>query len=390
MKRRTPILIVFLFFFSFCMVLQTFNDKETINKEKFLKNILKEIKKAKEKTADNPIIFVDDAIGDDIKGNGTEKKPYKTINKALSVAEPENTIRVGSGVYNESLYIPISLTIEGSGTDSCTINGGTSTYTIEAKRVKTFYLNGFTITGGSGACVRVTAVFGFSWIDNCIIKDSAGYGVSAQWHANLGLTNCEIFDNYGQINIDSNAVVWIDNCKLYNTQPQDSWGARITDNPTVYMNSCEIFNNDWGIAVLHEAALHVVGCRIHHNTRGLVVSEGGKADLFHVPIRNQIYENMEEGISVSFGGNVNLAHADITNNKIGIRVRSSIIWLLRDINISGNETGIDVSEFAHAIIRLPTIQGNTVGIHIYNGGQAMCDPNTISDSIISDCQYCKK
>ena len=114
---------VFLCFFIFSLGMVAQEKWE--EKEKILKAEKEEV---------GNIIYVDDATGDDIKGDGSEKKPFKTINKALSVATSEATIKVAPGAYHEYLRIRIDrIIIEGSGSDNTIIDGGPSYgHTIDA------------------------------------------------------------------------------------------------------------------------------------------------------------------------------------------------------------------------------------------------------------------
>jgi uncharacterized protein (DUF2141 family) len=59
-------------------------------------------------------IYVSDASGNDLTGDGRSINPLKTIQKAIDVADPTNIIEVQTGTYSESPVVDKELTINGS------------------------------------------------------------------------------------------------------------------------------------------------------------------------------------------------------------------------------------------------------------------------------------
>jgi len=63
----------------------------------------------------NGIIYVDGVNGDDSQGNGSEARPYKTIQKALNEANENDTIIVLAGNYPENITLSKQVTVEAQG-----------------------------------------------------------------------------------------------------------------------------------------------------------------------------------------------------------------------------------------------------------------------------------
>lgn len=69
---------------------------------------------------DTPVLLVNPITGDDINGNGNMDSPFKTIAKALQVAQPNTVIRLTPGVYSSQtgetfpLILPDGVTLQGN------------------------------------------------------------------------------------------------------------------------------------------------------------------------------------------------------------------------------------------------------------------------------------
>ncbi len=393
-KRLFVSVLIWLFVFSFGAVSQE-EFGAVSQKERRMKDgiLIKE-----DKAGD--IIYVDSATGDDDKGNGTEKKPFKTITKALSVAYSEDTIKVGPGTYNESLYIRIDrLFIEGSGSDNTVINGDTSSeHTIDAAYNDFLYISGCTISGGLWNAIRFFSVHRGIVVD-CVIRDSGGKGIFVTYNSSAWIYNCEIRNNLlSGVRSHASSNAYLFNCIISENASEGGFGARATDNASLGLYDCEVKNHSvWGIAIGHNSHLYMSGCSVHHNQIGLFVTTGGVADLFHVgeDERNQIYENTERGITVSHGAAAQIENADIVNNnEIGVEATyAGLLWLHSGIEIRGHEIGVEVNAFGTAFVQDVLVTGNTVGVRVIEGGQAQCDPDTITGNgtdINSECKYCQK
>lgn len=73
----------------------------------------------------DPKIYVS-PNGDDLNGEGTEIKPYKTLSKAIALSSPGDTIFVGNGIYNENIVIDKPLIIQGENMSHTIITSSTT------------------------------------------------------------------------------------------------------------------------------------------------------------------------------------------------------------------------------------------------------------------------
>ncbi len=340
------------------------------------------------------IIYVDATIGHDTDGKGTEKKPYKTIGKALEVAESGVTIKVGPGAYSESFWITTldRITIEGSGNDRTTIDGQ-----VWADWCKEFTITGFKIKGDPnypqpGYPDYKVGVYcwnvGWAVIEDCIIDCpyDAAVGIIAE-------RSLMVVRNSHIINIEDqgsgveaySADVVLSDCKIEGKW----WGVWAGARSNVRLIDCEIKGSvDWAISVHANSRLGIRGCLIHGNYDGIHAENEGVVELYGM---NQIYDNTR-GIYLGPGGYATLySDIHISGNSIGIKVTQASILHLRHLcepNITSNDIGIEVSEFAHAFLGDCSINGNTLDVHIHTGGQAICNHENI-EKIKSDCRYCQ-
>ena len=378
---------VFLCFFIFSLGIVAQEEKE--EKDKILKA---------EKEASGIVIYVDDAIGDDIKGDGGEKKPFKTLNKALSAANSEDKIKVGPGIYNESLRVRIDrLVIEGSGSDNTIINGGLSSQeTILAVYSDYTVIRGFTILGGRFSNIRFSYVHR-GIVDDCVIKESSKYGILVNNNSNAWIFDCQIMNNMQTgLKVDASSNTHLYDCIISENASAEGVGAMAINNSFLSLNNCEVKDHTgWGITILNNSNLSMYGCLVHNNLIGIVVSWGSMADMWMG--NNKIYDNTRGGISLKSGAKLSITYADINNNnQFGIAVDTASIlhtYETETINISAHEEGVTVSRFGFAFLHGALITGNNVGVHTWDGGKAICDTSLITGNttdIISDCEYCQK
>ena len=110
--------------------------------------------------------------GNDTTGTGDEGNPYKSIQKAINMAQEWDTILVALGTYSESITIDKrNVTIIGDSADTTIIDAGgaETTCTITADSVE---LNGFTIRNGMENGILIINSSG-NRIVNCIFPDNS-------------------------------------------------------------------------------------------------------------------------------------------------------------------------------------------------------------------------
>jgi hypothetical protein len=382
MNKKAIIFAFLLFFVGFLGMTAQQSDKEMIRLEKEAMRIQAQA------VASGYIIYVDAATGDDVKGGGTAKKPYKTIGKALAVARSGDTIKVGPGVYSERLIIDTldRILLEGSGSDSSVINEY-----VQFDGCKYLEIKGFKFTGGAIGRGLWCNNVDIADVQDCNFQVPSGIGLvlehnNAMWVYNsqfncapygtgvvthsyswLWLENCTVTGNDTGIVTRRGAVTYIVNSTVSNNE---TWGVWIEQNAELWIQASFFFGNGWAI----------------HCIVGGVINSAQSGDS------NKIYGNTYGGIELRTGGTAELSCTEIYNNPTGILVtEAGVLCLIGAPNcIHDNEFGITVEQFGHAFLRNNPINGNTVwDVYIHTGGQATCNPSVIS-KINSDCPYCHK
>ena len=173
--------------------------------------------------------YVNDTNGsDDNNDNGTESTPFKTITKALTKADDDDTIIVSSGTYQENtLTIGKSFTLKSSG--AVTLDGDNAHSVIKITGV-TPTIEGFTIKNGK--------------------NDSMGGGILVDNSYTLTVKNCRFESNAadmgGAINHNGNGSrsLIIENCTFVsNTATGNSGGAVDSHAGTMKITNCTFTNN---------------------------------------------------------------------------------------------------------------------------------------------------
>lgn len=332
-------------------------------------------------------IYVDDATGDDKKGDGTDKKPYKTIGRALEVAESRDTIKVGPGVYSESFWINTLdyITLEGSGGGSTTIDGD-----VWVDYCKKFELSGFTIKGDPGSKVGIWC-WNVNWaiVKDCIF-DCPHYQAEAIFAER---TMMNVYDSQiktdadgAGVDVGAGSIVGLVRCKI-----ESGIGVYACDGANVALWDCELVNNGWlGIWVQSNASLGIGEVVIDGSVYGIWVDTGAHLKSIGLTPTNEIFNN-SAGIYIGPGGQADLGNIYIHDNQIGIKATQASTLNLQGIepSITSNGIGVEVSEFAHAFLNDFSITGNGLDVHIHTGGQAICNPSKIA-TLDSDCPFCQK
>ncbi|MFC1966979.1 right-handed parallel beta-helix repeat-containing protein, partial [Chloroflexota bacterium] len=166
--------------------------------------------------------------GNDSSGAGTEGNPYRTIQKAINVADQGDTIKVTAGTYQENIVLKndYKVIIQGDGASTTTIDGRSLGTVIYANGVASGTLiDGFTITNGNtslgGGGIYITSCQPTT-ISNCIITSNsgavAGGGLLIDTNSRATIVNCVITNNSAQmgggIGVDSTSSTTFINCTI--------------------------------------------------------------------------------------------------------------------------------------------------------------------------------
>jgi len=203
-------------------------------------------------------------------GNVVKAEDYSTIQEAIDAADPETTIWIAPGVYNESLVINKTLTLIGKVGSSPIFSGGGS---------------GTAITLLPGACGSIIAgIVITNWDRGILVANSA---------------NCKIYDNI-MSSISKNGIV--------------IEGTNAANN-VIYSNIFQ--QNAIAINLTASSAQNTIYKNIvTSNTVGLKLESGG-----NVIYANSLAQN-EIGINVSSSGNV-IYHNNFIDNTVQVAVSPS-------------------------------------------------------------------
>ena len=203
------------------------NTIENNNQDTYLiENTNEDLEKANENNlnseASNEIYISTD--GDDLSGDGTAEKPYKTIQQGIEKSNNESTIFLSEGIFDGlNFTIDKTLTIEGKANETI----------IDAKNTsRTFIMN---------SNAKLTLI-GLILINGNIESNDAGYGGSIiNDGGELTLINCTIKDSYSSTNggaiFNNNGKLTIKNSNFINNSAVQYGGGIYSSGITVIDNS---------------------------------------------------------------------------------------------------------------------------------------------------------
>ena len=231
----------------------------------------------------NNVLCVNPSVGNDTRGNGTERAPFKTITKALQVAQPNNVIVLSNGTYSASsgetfpLVLKSSVSIQGNpytqGRNIVIQGGG-------AFLSPTFARQDITILGANQA--RLSGVT----VTN---PNPRGYGLWIESSSPIVDDNTFTGNNHDGISMTGNSAPTIRSNYFYQNGAN---GITIYGNsrPEVQENVFE--KTGFGINVAQQAVPIIVGNRIIQNRTGIVAQANSRPFLRG----NVIGGNTEDGV----------------------------------------------------------------------------------------------
>ncbi len=231
--------------------------------------------------AQGKVLFVKPSVEND--GNGTESAPFKTITRALEVAEPNSTIVLSPGTYDESSgeTFPIRLkpgvSIQGDsksrGSNIAIKGGGTF-------MSPTFARQNITILGANQASLSGVSVTN---------PNPRGYGLWIESSSPVVSENTFTGNSHDGISITGNSSPTVRSNYFYKNGAN---GITIygTSRPEVRENVFE--ETGFGINIAQKAAPLLVGNRITKNRSGIVAQANARPVL-----RDNVIEgNTEDGV----------------------------------------------------------------------------------------------
>ncbi|MBX4200189.1 right-handed parallel beta-helix repeat-containing protein [Candidatus Parcubacteria bacterium] len=123
-----------------------------------------------------PVVNLDDSGGNVVvRQTGAH---YSTIQAAIDAASSGDTIDVGAGTYNENVVVSKPITLNGAGSGTTVINGGTQDSAIRTTADSNVTVQGFTLSGGAGihpyGIYNGSDITGLTVTNNTFTNNSAG------------------------------------------------------------------------------------------------------------------------------------------------------------------------------------------------------------------------
>lgn len=118
---------------------------------------------------------------------------YKTIQKAIDVARPGDTVFVNEGIYDETIKIKKSVCLTGKDVNLVTIRGGVADGTIRIDSNSQVSIANLTFEYAKdkyNTCIEVAG--GELTIKNCVIKGFTGCGMNVHDGAKGTIENCRV------------------------------------------------------------------------------------------------------------------------------------------------------------------------------------------------------
>ena len=298
-------------------------------------------------------LFVDGAVA--TSGDGTQARPFKTIQEAIKVALPSTAIRIAAGRYNESVvvYKKDSIGLFGAARDTVTISnpGGFGVLCNTGNEV---VLHSMTITGKNGIGMLACAA---TFANIVVTKSSQRAGIivanfdpsSPATASSLTLYNAQVIDNPVGVEVNDTSSF-----SAYGTafNHNMSDGIRVTSSGTVTLDACDLSENgrdgfNWKNANSDPGRLRMARSTISNNERAGIIllnAVNGSIDGSHIignghgarPVNGlEFYFSWQETFTIS-----NSTFMD--NASFGIFIASGTVTLENNVIDGNGQNGLGV------------------------------------------------
>jgi len=293
-------------------------------------------------------------------GDGSQEKPFNTIQDAIDAAEDGDIVRAYEGIYYENIVIKKSMSLIGNGSANTTIDGGNNG---DVVFIKNDWVNitGFAIINSDSsleAGLRITA--NHTNVYNNIFSDNA-VGIHIEEGYNNTISGNDCTSSYRNINLAYSDFNIIDN--NYCKGSTFSIYFHYSNNNTAKDNSCPF--NEYSFYLFYSNNNSIIrnnctdnsnnGIRpanSHNNIfseNNITNNEGGIALYkcnFSLISNNIISSNSNYGIRLSISNENEITHNVITFHTIGINIRMESSLNIAHFNVitDNQEFGIDASE----------------------------------------------
>ncbi|MEA1994275.1 MAG: right-handed parallel beta-helix repeat-containing protein, partial [Euryarchaeota archaeon] len=235
---------------------------------------------------------------------------YSTISDAITNANPNDTIYVHAGTYNENLTIGKNLSLIGDGAAVTTIDGGGSyVITVNGAVVN---ISGFTITNG-GEGIYYNGASGT--IENNTVTENDDIGIECSYNSNPTITNNAITRNetYG-IECYTNSSPTITNNTITQNEGSGIYNSNLS-NPTITNNTIT-GNDNRGIYNTSSSPIITNNIIAGNDSDGVINQYAGSSPII---TNNTITGNLDDGVR-----NIDSSSPTITNNIVASNVQDGI------------------------------------------------------------------
>jgi len=277
----------------------------------------------------NNIIYVNPNTGDDKRGEGSEREPFKTLTQALMVAKPKTEILLAPGTYSKAtgenfpIIIDTDVTVKGSsaGQGSNVVIKGSGVFisptgagqNVAMAIEKAGNLTGVTVTNSDPRGYGLWIESGNALVASNTFRGNGNAGISIN-----GNSSAKISDNYFYNNGGNGVVAYgKSNTEIdKNIFDKTSFGVSLTQNSQAILTNNRFSNNRVGI-ILEGNAQATLRNNVVENSRenGLIAVGQSQPDL---GTKNQPGGNIfrgNQGVDVK---NLNSARAIIAyGNQLG-------------------------------------------------------------------------
>lgn len=204
---------------------------------------------------------------------------FTTIQAAIDVAKPGDTIEVKAGSYKENIVIRKTITLQGEDMSKVTLTSkteGKPVILVEGDQSVSVVIGGFTITGAKGSCVEAIKVCPF--------------GVSVFGKAVVALQRNRLFANkYGVVAGEESQITLIGNSFVDNET-----AIMLRDQVRAAIQGNRLERNQFGILMGHRAQATMRENNVSESDRPIRVWDQSRAVIEN----NTISRNNMTGLAV--------------------------------------------------------------------------------------------
>ncbi|KAJ5071909.1 f-box only protein [Anaeramoeba ignava] len=322
---------------------------------------------------------------------------FKSINEAISISSPGDTIKILAGIYQEKIILDKeNLTIKGAKNQNVSLKFKKSSPLLIQAQTGTISNINFIYEGERQYAVEIPK--GSVCLTDCTIRGQGVACVGIHDSANPQLKRCKI--SHGKVGVVfyNSAQGKLIECDISENAIQ---GVVITTNATPVLSHCNVFkNNQGGIAIydsgkgeiehsdisfnklsgvqIRSIAMPVFhDNNIHHNQQaGIFIFESGGGEV----LKNKIFENGKSGVAIKSKSDPKIFENEIYSNKeSGVFVYNTGFGSIENNKIYSNSlSGLQIKVESN-----PRVKGNSIynnegsGVFVYHHGLGVIEFNEI-------------